>query len=51
MIKATPAKFTGRVWNAKNARMRDMPPITPGKIAPGEESSKYMPASPMSIRI
>jgi len=40
-----------RVINEKKARIRDMPPITPGKIAPGWDISKYSPARPIIMRI
>ena len=41
----------GRLWKAKKARIRLIPPITPGRIAPGLDSSKKMPSIPTIIRM
>jgi len=40
----------GRLWKAKNARMSEMPPMTPGRITPGFESSKNRPSIPSIMR-
>src|SRR5213593_1408295 len=42
-ISATPAVLTGKVESAKKARMRQMPPTTPGRMAPGFWSSNSSP--------
>ena len=34
-IRSSPAQLMGRLWKAKKARMRQMPPMTPGRITPG----------------
>jgi len=39
----------GRLWKAKNARISEIPPMTPGRIAPGLESSKKRPSIPSII--
>src|SRR5881397_1784497 len=49
-ISSRPAKLIGRLWNAKNARISEMPPMTPGRIAPGVDSSKMRPSVPSIIK-
>ena len=39
----------GRLWNAKKARISEMPPMTPGRITPGFDSSKKSPSMPSII--
>ena len=34
-INAAPAQLTGNILNANRARIRLMPPMTPGRIRPG----------------
>jgi hypothetical protein len=50
-IRSNPAQLMGRLWKAKNARMMLIPPITPGRIAPGVESSKKRPSIPAIMRM
>ena len=50
-ISSTPAQLIGRLWNAKKARIKEMPPMTPGRTTPGFCSSKKMPSMPTIIRI
>ena len=49
MMRRSPAQLMGRVWKAKNARIRQMPPMIPGRMTPGFASSKKRPSIP-SIR-
>ena len=42
-------QFTGSVPNASKPRISPSPPSTPGRIAPGVDSSKMMPYTPTSI--
>jgi len=51
MISSSPAQLMGRLWKAKNAKIRLMPPITPGRMEPGLDSSKKMPSMPTIIRM
>src|SRR6266404_1322537 len=34
-MSSTPAQLMGRLWKAKKARIREMPPMTPGSTTPG----------------
>src|SRR5437773_1859982 len=48
-MSSRPAKLIGRLWKAKNARISEMPPMTPGRTAPGVDSSKMSPSVPSII--
>src|SRR5439155_1639133 len=48
-MSSRPAKLIGRLWRAKNARISEMPPMTPGRTAPGVDSSKMSPSVPSII--
>src|SRR5215470_1261004 len=50
-MRSTPAQLMGKLWKAKKARISAMPPITPGRMAPGFCSSKKMPSMPTIIRM
>ena len=50
-IRSSPAQLIGRLWKAKNARISEMPPITPGRITPGFASSKKRPSMPSISRM
>ena len=50
-MRRSPAQLMGRLWKAKKARIREMPPITPGSTTPGFDSSKKMPSMPTIMRI
>ncbi len=50
-MRSTPAQLMGRLWKAKKARIREIPPITPGRTTPGFCSSKKMPSMPTIIRM
>ena len=42
-ISRAPAMFTGRLASETMARIAAMPPTTPGRIAPGVDSSVMIP--------
>ena len=48
-ISSNPAVPIGTIWRAKNASSRQSPPITPGAIAPGFQSSTVRPRMPNVI--
>jgi len=50
-IRSRPAQLIGKLWKAKKARMRLIPPSTPGKMTPGLDSSKKIPSIPIIIRM
>ena len=49
-MRSSPAQLMGRLWKAKKARIMLMPPSTPGRMAPGLDSSKKSPSMPTIIR-
>ncbi len=50
-IRRTPAQLMGRLPKAANARIRQMTPITPGKMLPGLYNSAISPMLPSVNRM